>query len=76
MTPTARLTHALRSLADALEGPLPCSDPEMPAQRILDRLALKHDLRGGLEVLALLGAIALDNDDPVKVILDAGLCDE
>ncbi len=86
MTPTLRLTTALRSLADALEGngrhPLPCSDAEMPARRLLERLATVRDRRvplddrtdAAFDVARVLHDAAFD--DAMQALCDAGLCDE
>ena len=74
MTPTLRLTTALRSLADALEGngrhPLPCSDPEMPARRLI---SWAEDL--DRDIVAIIAA-TLNGTDAIDALCDAGLCDE
>ena len=76
MTPTLRLTTALRSLADALEGngrhPLPCSDPEMPARYILCWL---EEPLCAEDVRLLLRRVSLGTD-AIDALCDAGLCDE
>ena len=90
MTPTLRLTTALRSLADALEGngrhPLPCSDPEMPARRLMDIIAggsesdgdnydITEDDAGLLTFVGVLSEV-IEGKDPIDVLCNFGLCDE
>lgn len=88
MTPTQRLTTALRALADALEGngrhPLPCSDPEMPARRLLDIIAggaesddynITDDDAGLLTLVGVLSDV-MAGTDALDALCEAGLCDE
>lgn len=86
-TDVARLCRALRSLADALEGngpkPLPCSDGNIPAGRLLSMLGTMRDhgaslreIAGEAEAFSDLMEDLLLGQDAVETLADYGLLDE
>lgn len=82
----ARLAAAFRSLADALEGrgskPLPCSDGNLPAGRLLGMLstinATTLEDEASSEAVTLSGILTqiIHGADAVDTLADFGLLDE